>query len=181
MMSWVESTIFNALNMPQRMVNLDVEPVSSNENSKIINRQGNFQLYDYFVSGGQLLHQTNREGELELFCLLDVDIELEAIRNSKWGLEIEAASDFQFVFNFLIYDREDDPMRLPFIFELEDEIQRYNAAAFSEQQAIPFHFIAFHDNDLVVEHTNTVIWPASIRNSIRQAVLRAYAIDEEQS
>jgi len=177
-MSWIETELFNALNLPQRMVNIDVDPVKNTGDSSIIDRLGNFQLYGYFIAGGQLLHQTNRDGELELFCLLDEDIELELISNSKWGLEVEAAADFQFVFNFLIYDREDDPLRLPFIFELEDEVQRYNAAAFAEQQSIPFHFIAFHDDDLVVEHTNTVIWPISIRNTIRQAVLQACLIED---
>lgn len=178
-MTWIKTELFDALNLPQKMENIDVDPVKNIGDSSIIYRLGNFQLYAYFLAGGQLLHQTNSDGELELFCLLDEDIELEVIRNSKWGLEVEDAADFQFVFNFLIYDREDDPLRLPFIFELEEEIQRYNAAAFSEQQAIPFHFIAFHDDDLFVEHTNTVIWPESIRNSIRQAVLQAYAIEDE--
>ncbi|HIW33179.1 MAG TPA: hypothetical protein IAA29_10375 [Candidatus Paenibacillus intestinavium] len=176
-MSWIETELFDALNLPQRMVNIDVDPVMNIEDSSIIERLGNFQLYAYFIAGGQLLHQTNRDGELELFCLLDEDIELESIRNSKWGLEVEVAADFRFVFNFLNYDREDDPLQLPFIFELKDEVQRYNAAAFAEQKVIPFHFIAFHDDNLVVEHTNTVIWPESIRNSIRKAVLQAFTIE----
>lgn len=177
-MPWIQTELFDALNLPQKMENIDVDPIKNTGESSIIDRLGNFQLYGYFIAGGQLLHQTNRDGELELFCLLDEDIELELIRNSKWGLEVEAAADLQFVFNFLIYDREDDPLRLPFIFELEDEVQRYNSAAFSEQQAIPFHFIAFHDDDLVVEHTNTLIWPEPIRTSIREAVLQAYTIED---
>jgi hypothetical protein len=179
MSTWIEPSLFERLSVPQNNI-FYVTEMDPRWRDHPLEVGLHSELYDYFLSGGQLLHRTNVQGEVELFVLLN-EVEPHLVENSRWGVEIVEASNQRFVLHMVVYDRDDDPLKLPFIFTLKNMNERYNAAAICEQQSISVYFLDLHEGELIVCFSKYISWPEQIRNNMRNAVLHSYFSQDDSS
>lgn len=175
-MNWIDEETFKKLEVHPNQSFYQDEDFNPNWISKKLEPNVHLSLYEYFNAGGELLHRANSNGELELLVLIN-DVEPMILAKAKLGIEIITAEDNRFSFYLLIFDRDDDPLKLPFIFELNDDIHRYRAAALCEQLEIPLYFLQSIEETIIVNFSKRVIWPEEIRGSLRKAVVTAYNLN----
>lgn len=177
MINWINKDIFKTLEIiDQQAFCYFLKDLNPNWISYELDPILHHQLYAYFLSGGEISFRANSDGLLELIILIN-DIDPELLAKVDLGIAIVEAKNKRFTFELLIYDREDDPLRLPFMFELDDEYQRYCAAALCEQPEILLYFLASDSDRIKVLFSRPLVWSNELRDLFRKAVSRAYLSD----
>lgn len=128
-------------------------------------------LVDYFLDcGGQTFHLADAQGNLHLLFRVEQQ-EYQAVWDaSAWALEWERSGVHRFTVTLVIYDRVDDPMRVPFIFALEHADQAHDAARLVEQRDLPIYLLVAIDGHLALFDRRLIQLPDEFRHSLGQAL-----------
>lgn len=173
MPNWVNAETFRKLQVPPN-VNVYVSALDPEWVHVELPKGDHPELYDYFMTGGELFHRTNQAGELELLAVID---ELDPLRvaHARWGFRFAQAENNRLVFHLIMKDKEDEPpYELPFIFNFREMGHRYEAAALCEQPAINLYLLSRRKGKLFVLFSREFEWPADLRSSMRTTLLGAY-------
>ncbi|MFZ5814448.1 MAG: hypothetical protein ACOY93_04005 [Bacillota bacterium] len=169
MPQWIRPETFAELNVPEVYVHAYVTPLDRTRTRTEIPRTRE-DLYSYFWSGGELLHQANSDGEIELFVLTETPAEWQQV---KWGIQVEEAANQHLVVELVVHDNPENPLLLPFIFALEHIEARYNAAALCEQPTLPVFVLTRQGGRLIQEYCREISLSAQSRFHLRNAVRQA--------
>jgi hypothetical protein len=166
---WIRPETLRELEVPERYCNayaVPLDPTAANVALDPIRPD----LRSYFGSGGELLHQANRNGDLELFVMTDTPHEW---RTANWGIQVAEAANNRLVVELVVYDDPESPLLLPFIFSLADTEARYNAAALCEQPVIPVFVLTNRHGHLLQAYCREITLPAEARSQLRSAAREA--------
>lgn len=173
MFNWIRKETFENLSVPLKQFFYQFNNLDKDSINERLDLRLHTDIYEFFDLGGEVLFRPNRDGELELQVLIN-DVDPVTLANSRFGIDNVKIDKNRFEFQFLIFDQEDDPLRLPFIFQLNDDIQRYCAAALCEQKEIPFYFLRRDSKSLIVSFCRLVSWPTKMRQAFRELLIEAY-------
>jgi len=173
---WLRPQTFKDLGVPESVVTVSLLELEPTLNMEPIQPAIAPELYTYFFQlGGQLLSRTNISGQLELLALLESD--LSAARDAQHELQVAESANSRFSVSLLILDDPENPLELPFMFNLTDLNDRYKAVALCEQPKIPLYFLVARGNGLFVAFARVLSFDDTVRGTLREGLYRAAGLE----
>lgn len=173
MPTWVNAETFNKLQVPLG-AHVYVSALDPEWVQVELPKKQHPELYDYFMTGGELFHRTNQDGELELLAVID-ELDPLLVAKARWGFRFAQAEKNRLVFHLIMQDKDDEPpYEMPFIFNFAEMSHRYDAAALCEQPAINLYLLSRRRGRLVVLFSREFEWPDDLRSFMRETVVSAF-------
>ncbi|MEI2437491.1 hypothetical protein [Priestia megaterium] len=175
LITWLNEETFEKLELPLKKINLCSEPLSLVFMEKELDKSFFQRMYNYFLEGKQLLHNTNVEGNLQLIIEIGgIDLNIAELLTYNWCISFKQEQERGLRVSFLILDKEDTPLELPFIFNFNSIEERYNIAALCEQPEIPLYFLQKINDKLILQKNILVIIPDPVRELLREQLANTY-------
>ena len=140
-------------------------------------------LCQYFAEDGMSFHGPDIEGNVVFFFNTPLE-DCPTIMESRWGVQYSEEKEGKpgrFQFDLLIYDQDDDPLTVPFTFNLADEKHRYELTQIVEQETLPFFALALQGNSLLFYDSFFLQLPDDLRRDLAPVIRHALSKTAAQS
>lgn len=169
-MEWVSDHSFVKFNLKPNQFFFELEPFNTAWINKKLDYEKHDILYEYIFDGGKSFFRPNRLGKIELMTEINL-IQPISLLNAAFQLSNVSLYNNIFSFDLIFYTNTQTILRMPFIFDLSVEVQKYCAAALCEQKDIPFYILKLHNNKLYVICCKKISWSKKTRQTLRSVLL----------
>ena len=132
-------------------------------------------LCGYFTEDGMSYHCPDGAGNLSFFFNTPLE-DCPTVVKSQWGIEHTEEEPHHFQINLLVHDQPDDPLIIPFSFDLTNEMHRYEVTQLVAQEKLPFYVLALKGQKLTFYDSLFLTLPDELRRDlapiIRESLLR---------
>ena len=172
-MNWISTDTFNALNVSSRKLFTEEEPFCPDWCNRKLDYDKHDLLYEYLLRGRFCLYRPNSQGEIEIILQID-DMNPLRLLNAKFIVSNIQKHQNIFGFDLFLVNQHKIIYTIPFVFNLNIELQKYCCAAVCEQKAVPLYLVRFERNKLYVLCCKQIKWPDEVREQMIETVLRDY-------
>ncbi|MGN1400823.1 MAG: hypothetical protein ACI4XL_04905 [Bacillus sp. (in: firmicutes)] len=175
-MGWLSTETFKALNVDSDRKFYEAEAFRTDWCNKKLDYSKHDLLYEYLLSGKQCLYRPNSIGEIDIILKIDQINPILYLNAKYYVRNIQEHNDI-FRFDLFLVNRAQILLVIPFVFDMENRLQRYCCAAICEQPAIPLYFVRFERNKLYVLCCRQIQWPDPIRSHFRSILKQNSALN----
>ena len=126
-------------------------------------------LTNYFKEDAMSYHVSDALGRALFFFNVKPE-ECASVLESDWGFSYEREEQHALKIHLLIYDRLDDPLRVPFFYNLKEPRHAYEALQLVEQGLLFFYLLTLQNDKLGFVERRSIYLPEDLKQELATVI-----------